>query len=60
MNMLSDRVTEFTEKNSIDLNNMHLLCCVSGGADSMALLHFFFLPQLSIMQLFIKFAQAKE
>ena len=42
MNMLSDRVTEFTEKNSIDLNDRHLLCCVSGGADSMALLHFFF------------------
>ncbi len=42
MNMLSDRVTDFIEKNSIDLNDMHLLCCVSGGADSMALLHFFF------------------
>ena len=42
MNMLSDRVTEFIENNDIELKDRRLLCCVSGGADSMALLHFFF------------------
>ena len=42
MNMLSDRVTEFIENTDIELKDRRLLCCVSGGADSMALLYFFF------------------
>jgi len=35
------KVKEYLSKNGIDLEKKCLLCCVSGGADSMALLHFF-------------------
>ena len=38
---LSSKIDELIRKNSIILKDRHLLCCVSGGADSMALLHFF-------------------
>ena len=39
--MLNTKVQEFLCKHGIDLNGKVILCCVSGGADSMALLYHF-------------------
>lgn len=41
MTTLTSKINDLLEKNRIELKGKHLLCCVSGGADSMALLHFF-------------------
>lgn len=41
--MLSSKVRDLTDKHGIELKDRDLLCCVSGGADSMALLGYFFL-----------------
>ena len=41
MNMLNSKVGDLVSEYGIDLKDKRLMCCVSGGADSMAMLGFF-------------------
>ena len=38
MTTLTSKIDDLLEKNRIELKGKHLLCCVSGGADSICLL----------------------